>query len=151
MTQLHPDICVTMLATEAFFERIQKEAARSFDEGQEECASRLRPVILLQPHIIGSHMVYVYRIVSLGAFGMFKTAKDDARFEEMWKTLLAGEGPVCAHTGIQYPGLPRPRALIVDVCARVSSEYAQNHPMCLLLDICSTRSRASQGLERRHC
>ena len=99
MTQLHPDICVTMLATEAFFERIQKEAARSFDEGQEECASRLRPVILLQPHIVGSQMIYVYRIVSLGAFGMFKTAKDDARFEEMWKTLLAGEGPVSGRQG----------------------------------------------------
>ena len=58
-----------------------------------------------------------FRIVSIGHIDMLAPSPDDPKkFENAWKTLMAEEGPVCARTGTCYPAVPKPNAVIIDVC-----------------------------------
>ncbi|KAH9914496.1 UDP-Glycosyltransferase/glycogen phosphorylase [Epithele typhae] len=95
LVQLDPDVRVTVLVTAAHFDRLVKESTRSFEEGDTQAAQRLRIVCVGQPnHPLGD-----------GCIGPF------------WKTLLAGEGPVCAQTGTQHSAWPKPNAVVLDIFA----------------------------------
>ena len=42
LSKLKTDVYFTLLTTDAFFDRITKEIARSYDLGEEQCAERIR-------------------------------------------------------------------------------------------------------------
>lgn len=46
MVKLRP-IVLTMITTHAFFDRVKTEFARSFDEGEDEYANRIRSVCMI--------------------------------------------------------------------------------------------------------
>ena len=48
LTKLQSDIYVTVLTTDAFFDRMVKELSRSYDPGEEGAAERIRYVSLFQ-------------------------------------------------------------------------------------------------------
>ncbi|KAH9914503.1 UDP-Glycosyltransferase/glycogen phosphorylase [Epithele typhae] len=93
LVQLDPDVRVTVLVNTAHFDRLVKESTRSFGEADAQAAQRLRIVCV----------------------GQANNTLGDGLIGPFWKTLLAGEGPVCAHTGIQHSAWPKPNAVVLDI------------------------------------
>ncbi|KAH9925915.1 UDP-Glycosyltransferase/glycogen phosphorylase [Epithele typhae] len=94
LVKMQTDLCVTLLSTGILFDRLTKEAARNFGDG-DESPQRLR-------------------IVCMGA------ATDligDGLIEPMWKALIAGESLECQQTGTTYDPLPAPTVVILDFFA----------------------------------
>ncbi|KAI0631466.1 UDP-Glycosyltransferase/glycogen phosphorylase [Trametes polyzona] len=92
------DVNVTLLATNAFYDRIVAELARSFSPGEEDFAKRVR-------------------VVSLGDTDSFKFYSIDTEFKALWQKLVAGEAVTCSKTGNTFPPLPKPSAVIADLFA----------------------------------
>ncbi|KAH9914498.1 UDP-Glycosyltransferase/glycogen phosphorylase [Epithele typhae] len=95
LVQLDPDVCVTVLVTTRHFDRLVKESTRSFEESDAQAAQRLRVVCV----------------------GPANNMLGDGLIGPVWKTLLAGEGPVCAQTSIRHSAWPKPNAVVLDIFA----------------------------------
>ncbi|KAI0631464.1 UDP-Glycosyltransferase/glycogen phosphorylase [Trametes polyzona] len=92
------DVNVTLLATNAFYDRIVDELARSFSPGEEDFAKRVR-------------------VVSLGDTDTFRFYSIDTEFKVLWQKLVAGEAVTCSKTGNTFAPLPKPSAVIADLFA----------------------------------
>ncbi|KAH9851061.1 UDP-Glycosyltransferase/glycogen phosphorylase [Lenzites betulinus] len=92
------NINITFLSTDAFYDRAVSELARSFVEGEEEYAKRIR-------------------VASVGATNGLDFSTIDTSFNSMWLQLVAGEAIVCKKTGNTLDPLPKPDALLIDFFA----------------------------------
>ncbi|PIL25702.1 hypothetical protein GSI_11452 [Ganoderma sinense ZZ0214-1] len=90
----------TILVSNSLFERVQAELARSFEPGQDD----------LMEHV---------RVISYGDVQgpSIRSDEGDALFEDSWKSIVFEQDSVCAYTGIRYPPLNQPKAIILDLFA----------------------------------
>ncbi|KAH9925921.1 UDP-Glycosyltransferase/glycogen phosphorylase [Epithele typhae] len=94
LVKMKTDLYVTLLTTTVMFERLIREAGRSFDEG-DESSQRLR-IVCVGP---SADMV------------------GDGLIGPMWKALAAEEDLICQQTGISCNALPAPTVAIIDLFA----------------------------------
>ena len=90
----------------------------------------------------------VFRVISLGDRGeMGLPQGDDVKFENMWKTLIAGDAPVCARTGVIHTALPKPQAVFLDVRVMYTSSLNPDHESTRLrlLDLRHRRCQHRKG------
>nr|VWP02307.1 Trihydroxynaphthalene reductase (EC (T3HN reductase) [Ganoderma boninense] len=91
-------VTVTLIATNAFYDRVKNELARSFDAGDEELAARIR-------------------VIAIGDIQFFFSPEGDEQFKTAWKSIIAEEELVCTKTGSRFAPLPKPKAIIIDFFA----------------------------------
>ncbi|KAI0738932.1 UDP-Glycosyltransferase/glycogen phosphorylase [Daedaleopsis nitida] len=90
---------LTFLTTNGYIERVKTELARSFEDGDDdEYAKRIR-------------------VIAAGDVQFISSEEANQAFEVVWKGLIEEREPVCTHTGIRYPSLPKPKAIIIDIFA----------------------------------
>ncbi|OSD03897.1 glycosyltransferase family 1 protein [Trametes coccinea BRFM310] len=94
MRSLH----VTFFTTNAFFDKVLVELARSFELGEEAYASRVR-------------------VISLGESVLLSGEAVDEGFRRACVKLVAGQELQCVKTGKVHAALPPPRAAIIDFFA----------------------------------
>ncbi|KAI0368559.1 UDP-Glycosyltransferase/glycogen phosphorylase [Pilatotrama ljubarskyi] len=92
------DVTVTLLTSDAFYDRATAELARSFAPGEEDFAKRIRTV-------------------SVGSADTFGFDALDQGFRSVWTKLSGGEELVCLKTGTNFGVLPKPQAVIIDFFA----------------------------------
>ena len=69
-------------------------------------------------------LTFADRIVSVGALSHgFALEEVTPLFISAWTKLAAEEGLVCTASGVQFSPLPKPAALIVDVCENAPSGH----------------------------
>ncbi|KAM5530918.1 hypothetical protein V8D89_015408 [Ganoderma adspersum] len=91
-------VTVTLIATNAFYDRVKNELARSFDSNDEEPAGRIR-------------------VIAIGDIEFFFSPEGDEHFKTAWKSIIAEEELVCTKTGTRHAPLPKPKAIIIDFFA----------------------------------
>ncbi|KAI0745365.1 UDP-Glycosyltransferase/glycogen phosphorylase [Earliella scabrosa] len=94
IVKLRP-VTLTMLTTDSFYERVKIELSRSFDGNEEEYATRLR-------------------VIAAGDVVFIRSDEADQGFVSAWKTLIEERELVCTKTGVRYPPVPKPKAVILD-------------------------------------
>lgn len=108
-------VTVTLIATNAFYDRVKSELARSFDADEEELAARIRSVPNSGHTLIFPSVNVIYRVIAIGDIEFFFSPEGDEHFKTAWKSIIAEEELVCTKTGTRHAPLPKPKAIIIDV------------------------------------
>ncbi|KAI0760255.1 UDP-Glycosyltransferase/glycogen phosphorylase [Fomes fomentarius] len=93
-------VVVTLLVSNGYYDRINTELSRSFEEDDEEHAKRIRRAV-----------------IAVGDIQGFSSEEFDRQFEAAWKALDGGSELICSHTGARHSALPKPQAAILDCFA----------------------------------
>ena len=106
---------VTILVTNALFDRSMNELARNFEPDEAALAKHVRyaPSYIQRTGWLICHSGD--RIVSLGDIPGVWSADGNARFKEAWTAIVNEQELVCALTGSRYEPAPKPKAIIMDV------------------------------------
>ncbi|KAI0760274.1 UDP-Glycosyltransferase/glycogen phosphorylase [Fomes fomentarius] len=91
-------IVVTLLVSNGYCDRVKNELSRSFEEGDEEHAKRIR-------------------VIAMSDIQAFSSEEFDRQFEAAWKAIDEGSELICSHTGERHSALPKPQAAILDYFA----------------------------------
>ncbi|KAI0630403.1 UDP-Glycosyltransferase/glycogen phosphorylase [Trametes polyzona] len=106
IVKLRPSVTVTFFTVVSFFERVQAEISRNFEEGEAEAAARLR-IIALPQH----------------ENPMISAVYEDA-FGDAWAKIAAREPITCVKTGTIHPPVEVvPKQVILDFFAPRTHAY----------------------------
>ncbi len=114
MVKLRP-VDVTILTTNAFYERVKIELARHFEAGEEEYLQHVRQVAHIG-HECALELNPSRRIISIGDVEFLKLGDGDEAFKKLFKALVSEEEVVCSRSGARFTPLAKPQAVVLDVC-----------------------------------
>ena len=114
-------VTLTLLTSNAFYDRVTKELSRSFDSGDKELAERIRSAANCYILCLSLPLRYLLRVISIGSMEFLALSSGDESFKNVWKALVSEEELVCAQTGTRFAPLPKPKAIIIDVSTALSS------------------------------
>ncbi|KAI0645438.1 UDP-Glycosyltransferase/glycogen phosphorylase [Trametes meyenii] len=119
LVKLDPQLCMTLLVTNSFFDQTLMEIACNFGPNEHLYAQRIR-------------------VVSLGEAHFTRAQELDVAFEATWKKLILEEELVCAKTNTRHNALAKPQAIILDFFSvkpfeaikRLSKDSVKVHVWC---------------------
>ncbi|KAM5530922.1 hypothetical protein V8D89_015412 [Ganoderma adspersum] len=97
MVKLRP-VDVTLITTNAFYERVKIELGRHFEAGEEEYSQHVR-------------------VISIGDAAFLSLRDGDEAFKKLFKALFSEEEVVCLRSGARFPLLTKPHAVVLDFFA----------------------------------